>query len=100
MAVDRLDGKIKNITLKAGAIINMKKNLKDLIFSSCKNIFLHKNKIKLYLASSDGWKEKIPTLIHRVDLIEVSPKTAGKIKNNSRPIDRNKRIEDRLVKYL
>ena len=99
-AVDKFDGKINITTPSVGNIIYNKKYLNCVILSWYKKIFRHKNKIKLYLANSEGWNENILIFIHLVVLILTSPKIAGKIRNNNSPNEMNNKTEERLVKYL
>ena len=67
--VDKLDCIIKALIINEGDSIYMKKYLNESNLSLYNTRFLHKKRIKLYFASSEGWKEIKPNLIQRLEII-------------------------------
>ena len=99
IAVDKLEGIIKKMMKKEGNKIYLNTDVKDVIVFLYKKRLRERNRIKLYFANSDGWKEKKPTLIQRLAFAPGYKEGNINKYNNNMP-ETNNKITDKLVKYL
>ena len=99
ITVDKFDGIINTLIMIVGKRIYRNTDLNVNIILLYKNKLRDKNKIKLYFASSEGWKEKYPTLIQRFEFKASLFEDAIKRYNNKKP-EKNNKMVDKFVKYL